>query len=132
MRTVRRCILLTVTAAVLVAGCGTAATQPTPQPAVHPSPHESLVEGARSDAARRSGLPAREMKVVALESVTWSDGSLGCPRPGMSYTQALVPGYRIRLQVGREVWDYHASERGSLALCPPGQARDPMPGGGRS
>lgn len=123
--------VLTATAS-LVAGCGTAATQPTLQPAVRASPHESLVEAARIDAARRSGLPAREMKVVSLESVTWRNGSLGCPRPGMSYTDALVPGYRIRLQVGRQVWDYHASERGSLALCPPGQAQDPVPGAGRA
>lgn len=128
---VRKFVLPAAIAASL-AGCGTTPAQPTMQPAAHPSPHESLVEAARADAARRSGLPAREMKVVALESVTWRDGSLGCPRPGMGYTQALVPGYRIRLQVGREVWDYHASERGGIALCPPGQAQDPVPGGGRS
>ena len=115
-----------------LAGCSATATQPTMQPAAHPSPHESLVEAARTDASRRTGLPAREMKVVSLESVTWRDGSLGCPRPGMGYTQALVPGYRIRLQVGREVWDYHGSERGGIALCPPGRAEDPVPGGGRS
>lgn len=127
-----RSLVLLLALDVSLAGCGATPTQPTMQPAMHPSPHESLIEAARSDAARRSGLPAREMKVVSLESVTWSDGSLGCPRPGMSYTQALVPGYRIRLQVGREVWDYHASERGGILLCPPGRSQDPVPGGGRS
>jgi hypothetical protein len=59
--------------------------------------------------------------------VTWSDGSLGCPKPGMLYTQALVPGYRVKLKVGSEVWDYHASERGGVVLCPPGLAREPGP-----
>ncbi|WP_427913647.1 hypothetical protein ACPWT1_01350 [Ramlibacter sp. MMS24-I3-19] len=127
-----RSLVLLAAVGASLAGCAATATQPTLQPAVHPSPHESLVEAARSDAAGRSGLPAREMKLVALESVTWPDGSLGCPRPGMGYTQALVPGYRIRLQVGREVWDYHASERGGLVLCPPGRAQEPVPGGGRS
>ena len=90
-------------------------------------PHERVAEVARSDAARRSGLPVSQLKVVTLESVTWPDGSLGCPRPGMAYTQALVPGYRVRLQVGTEVWDYHASERGAIVLCPPDRSQEPGP-----
>ena len=38
-----------------------------------------------------------QVKVLTVESVTWSDGSLGCPEPGMMYTQALVRGHRIRV-----------------------------------
>jgi hypothetical protein len=42
---------------------------------------------------------------------------------------ALVPGYRIRIQAGDNVLDYHASRRGYLVLCPPGRSVDPVPGG---
>ena len=87
---------------------------------------DQRVTAARADAARRSGLPPAQVQLVKAEPVTWSDGSLGCPRPGMLYTQALVPGYRLQLRVGSEIWNYHGSERGALALCPAGQAQEPV------
>ena len=86
---------------------------------------ERIVQSARADAARRSGLPAAQLQVLSAAAVTWSDGGLGCPRKGMLYTQALVPGYRVKLKVGSEVWDYHAGERGGVLLCPPGQSQEP-------
>ena len=89
----------------------------------------SVIDAARSDAAKRSGLPASNLQVVSAEAVTWSDGSLGCPTKGMLYTQALVPGYRVQIKVGAEVWDYHASERGNVQLCPAGRSQKPAPGG---
>ena len=39
-----------------------------------------------------------DVTVVSYEDVTWPDGALGCPEPGMSYTQALVPGARLVLE----------------------------------
>jgi hypothetical protein len=57
------------------------------------------------------------MVVIRDQAVTWSDGSLGCPQPGVFYTQALVPGYWVVLQVGDQEYDYRASERGHFVLC---------------
>lgn len=85
----------------------------------------SVVDAALADAATRSGLPAAQLEVASALSVTWADASLGCPRPGLLYTQALVPGYRVRVKAGAEVWDYRAGERGALVLCPPGRALEP-------
>lgn len=90
---------------------------------------QSVVRTALDDAARRTGRDASTLKVISSEVVTWSDGSLGCPEPGKLYTMALVPGYRIRIQASDQVLDYHASRRGGLVLCPPGQSVDPVPGG---
>ena len=100
-----------------LAGTGTGNEKP---------PVDKRVVAASADAAKRSGLPPAQVQVVKAESVTWSDGSLGCPRPGMLYTQALVPGYRVQLRVGSEVWNYHGSERGVMALCPAVQAQEPV------
>jgi hypothetical protein len=61
--------------------------------------------------------------------VTWSDGSLGCPEPGMLYTQALVRGYRIVLQAGDERLEYHAGKSGQPKFCPADKAIPPVPGG---
>lgn len=104
-------------------GCN-AAGEPT-RPMTRDLP--STVEAALDDAAGRSGLARTALRVVSAEEVTWADGSLGCPQPGASYTMALVPGYRIRIQAGAQLLDYHAGTRGALQLCPSGQAIDPAP-----
>ena len=88
---------------------------------------QSVSDAALADAARRTGLPLAQLKVTAAEAVTWRDGSLGCPEPGMAYTEALVPGYRVRITADGQEFDYHASSRGSLLLCPAGRAREPLP-----
>lgn len=92
-------------------------------------PLQALVDAALEDAARRTKLERSKLNVISAEAVTWPDGSLGCPQPGMLYTQALVPGYRIRIQAGTEVLDYHAGRRGQLVLCPSGRSMEPAPGG---
>jgi hypothetical protein len=84
------------------------------------------VAAARADAARRSGRDAAAFVLESADAVTWRDGSLGCPRPGMMYTQALVPGYRVRLRLADERFDYHGDRRGRVELCPPGQGVDPV------
>jgi hypothetical protein len=121
----RSCLLLSL----WLAGCAAGGAETPMSTASGPlAPHARVIEAARADAAARSGSPASQLKVVTLESVTWPDGSLGCPQPGMAYTQALVPGYRVRLQVGDEVWDYHASERGGIVRCPAARSQEPGPG----
>lgn len=70
-----------------------------------------------ADAASRAGTAEADVVVVRGESVTWSDGSLGCPQPGMSYTQAITPGYWVVLDVAGTEYDYRATARGSFVLC---------------
>ena len=89
-----------------------------------PAEASAIVDAAVADAAQKLQVKAT---VVAVERVTWRDGSLGCPQPGMNYTQALVPGWRIRLTAGSRAIDYHASEGGRLVYCPPGRAKTPLP-----
>jgi len=89
---------------------------------------DAMVHAARADAARRIALAADSFELVGAERVTWRDGSLGCPQPGMSYTMALVPGYRIRLRGAGQLLDYHASVRGALLLCPADRSVEPLPG----
>jgi hypothetical protein len=99
----------------------------TPEPAGERT-MEAMVQAARAHASRNAGAAPQSIQLVRAEGVTWRDGSLGCPREGRAFTQALVPGYRIVLRSGDRSWDYHASRRGGLVLCPPGQAEDPLPG----
>lgn len=113
----------------LLAAC--AAPAQVDQPVMPPGremPMQSIIEAVLADAVERTGLGRDALEVLGAEAVTWPDGSLGCPRPGMEYTQALVPGYRIRVRAGERTLDYHANRRGYWILCPDGAAQDPLPG----
>jgi hypothetical protein len=54
-----------------------------------------------------NGLKADEVAVVSAESREWRDGSLGCPQPGMMYTQAITSGYLIVLEVEGHQYEFH-------------------------
>jgi len=75
------------------------------------------VQAAIADAAERFGVPESQVAVAGALRVVWSDGSLGCPEDGMMYTQALVDGYLLTLEVdGRRV-DYHGENGRPPFLC---------------
>ena len=96
----------------------------TEDPAVGEVPAE-IMASLLADAASRTGVDASAIDVVQADSVTWPDGSLGCPEPGMLYTQALVDGYHVILAAGDEEIDYRASAAGGFRVCEGGR----RPGG---
>ena len=74
-----------------------------------------LLEAVIADASSVSG--GDEVEVVVAEARVWNDGSLGCPRPGELYTQAIVDGYRVVLSVGDQELDYRLTAEGPFRLC---------------
>lgn len=66
-----------------------------------------MVALVRESLATRLDLPQRRVDLVALESITWPDNSLGCPAEGITYTPDPLPGYRIVLSAGDETYTYH-------------------------
>lgn len=144
-RSPRSAALLAVTA-LLVTGCGSGIDgtddvdgADAPPPAQAPSDGSGTGAGvdgtggvpdglgdavavAVSDAAGVAGVTESAVVVLLAEFVTWPDGSLGCPEPDMAYTQALVDGYRIELEVAGGVVAYH----GALG-SPPFRCRAPEP-----
>jgi len=78
---------------------------------------EPLIAAARTDLARRLGVPEGEIVVISVEAVEWRDGSLGCPAPGMAYIQVITPGFRVILQVGGIEYEYHTDARQSVVFC---------------
>ena len=81
---------------------------------------EATVELAAADLATRLQVDRGAIEVVDAQVVTWPDGSLGCPRPGEMYTQALIEGSRLILGTnGRtRIYIYHAAADGQPFLCP--------------
>ena len=103
------------------------------QPVQEPPTHivgevpDSMLEAIKVDLAGRLSASVDEFEVIKAQSITWNDGSLGCPKPGQNYTQALVPGYWIILVRGDEKYDYRATERDYFFLCEmPGPLRPPF------
>ena len=75
------------------------------------------IEAAIADAAERFGVPEEEVAVAAAVRVTWADGALGCPVDGVMYTQALVPGYLLTLEVEGRRHAYHGADGRAPFLC---------------
>ena len=82
-----------------------------------PADQPREVAVALADAADRTGVDPDDIEVAAFEEVTWSDGAMGCPQPGQMYTQALVEGYRVLLEVEGSTLSYHGAEGGDPSLC---------------
>jgi hypothetical protein len=111
-------------------------TQPTPsdgEPTMPdqnlPSPGdvpEQLFRDMVEEAAVVAGVTPAEVTVDRAVAVIWNDGSLGCPEPGLMYTQVLVDGYWVVLRAGGQEFDFRASQSGEVKLCPPGQGRPPI------
>ena len=85
------------------------------------------LEGAIADVAADLGIEEDAIEVIAVESVTWRDGALGCPEPDGMYTQALVDGYRIVLRADGEALHYHGAWDQPPFRCDDPQ--EPAPGG---
>ncbi|WP_010147485.1 hypothetical protein [Serinicoccus profundi] len=75
------------------------------------------VQEAIAAEAERSGVEPDAVGIAGYADVTWSDGSIGCPRPGMMYTQALVPGHQLVLEVDGSYASYHAAEGKPFSYC---------------
>jgi hypothetical protein len=122
-------VLVAALALLVMGGC---AETPTAQPAqentvsddagTSPSGRTGVSADAVRDLSRRLDLTPEQITVVSAEEVTWRDGSLGCPQPGMMYTQALTDGSRVVLEAAGKRYEYHAGGQRPAFLC-----EDPEP-----
>ncbi len=88
-------------------------TNPTPSN----SGLERLVAQAKEDLAGRLAIDVAQIDLVEIEPVTWPDGSLGCPQPGMRYIQVPQDGALILLAVEGRVYEYHSGGGRDPFLC---------------
>jgi hypothetical protein len=91
-------------------------TEPPAAPITGETP-DSVLNPILSDLAAQLGVDQSAITVIQSASVTWNNGSLGCPEPGMMYTEALVNGYHVILEVDGVQYDYRATETGYFLQC---------------
>lgn len=87
---------------------------PTGKPVVLP---KSVLDPILADAATRSGVAVDQLVVVTSLSITWSDGSLGCPEPGQAYIQVVLEGYRVSIRAATTTYDYRGAGMSGFKLC---------------
>jgi len=76
-----------------------------------------LLDAVIADLSERTGATLDQIKLVRAQAITWPDGSLGCPQPGVFYTQALVNGYWVVLEAGDREYDYRLADTGYFFVC---------------
>ena len=91
-------------------------TTVTTSPGVDPS-MQGQVDLAVADLATRLSIDASGITTISAKGVTWPDGSLGCPQPGMVYTQVTVDGALIELGAGGATYSYHSGGSRAPFLC---------------
>jgi len=75
------------------------------------------VQAAVADLAERLAADPADVTVLEVREVTWRDGSLGCPEPGLAATQALVSGQLVVLERDSVRYEYHSGPGRPLFYC---------------
>jgi hypothetical protein len=78
-----------------------------PAPGV-PDAATQIVQQMLLDLSEKQGVDISQIEVASVEAMTWPDGGLGCPQPGMMYVQVLIDGYKVVLKAKGQEFDYHS------------------------
>ena len=49
--------------------------------------------------AEHTGTDYKQVAIVAVEALEFSDSSLGCPQQGMAYLQVITPGHKVVAEI---------------------------------
>ena len=93
---------------------------------------DKAVTLAREALSRQLGRAVDGAAIVDVVAVSWPDSSMGCPKPGMIYSQVLLSGHLVHLRVSDVVYAVHVGA-GEAVVCGPdasadgGSRRQPRP-----
>ncbi len=82
---------------------------------------EQALLAAQQVLAKQTNTAPEEMQLVSITAREWPDSSLGCPKPGMMYTQVITPGYLVVLDAGGKQYNVHTDSGGRAVVCQLGQ-----------
>lgn len=77
----------------------------------------SVVDPVVAEIARLANVPIDQVIVKSAEAVTFPDGGLGCPVPGMVYIQVLVDGFKIVAEAGGTTYDFRGTGPDRFRRC---------------
>ena len=62
------------------------------------------------------GVKGKDIRIVHISRVDWPNSALGCPKPGLSYTQTILPGYLALLSYEKKHYRVHIGS-GRAIVC---------------
>jgi hypothetical protein len=74
----------------------------------------SVSRAVLEEASKQSRLSMSQVRIVNAEQREWSNGCLGLSEPGRMCTQAIVSGWRVTVEGGRETYVYRTNATGSV------------------
>lgn len=74
----------------------------------------SVLKAVQQDLARQTNLPEEEFKLKSATHESWTDGCLGLAKPGEMCSQALVDGWRVIVNRGKQSWVYRTDTNGRV------------------
>ena len=100
------------------------------EPVTVPSHLQPIADQIIEDIIGRTGIDRNAISLLSYEAVTWPDGAIGCPQPGMAYTQALVDGYRLLFDASGKQMFYHTAGTQRFVFCDTAKVKPdkPVPG----
>ena len=107
-----------IASATLLAACAQQPLKPSSPDIDKTWTFEQAIHWARADFGQSLGIDADAVTIISAKSVIWASGARGCPRPGQTYTQALVSGHQIVLENGDQRAYYHAGDSERPFRCP--------------
>ena len=60
-------------------------------------PPDTVIQAALDAASSQLGVPTDNLIVVMTAQRDWPDASLGCPEPGRTSAQVIIPGYVVTI-----------------------------------
>jgi hypothetical protein len=75
---------------------------------------DSVSRAVLQDASRRLNLSTSGLSIVQAERRDWPNGCLGLAEPGVFCTQAIVPGWQVTVEGGKQPLVYRTNESGSV------------------
>jgi hypothetical protein len=77
------------------------------------------VQAARLQIAQAVGVDPGLVLPLNVTAVEWSDTCLGIQSPGQVCAPAIIPGYRIILRIGNQLFEAHTDELGNTVYWVP-------------
>lgn len=92
-----------------------------------PAEVQAPLAAARQLLASTLGITVEELALedVRWQRVTYPSSALGCPAPGVAYTEALAEGYRFALHSGGTAYELHTDLGGGTAVLCEGVVPEP-------
>ena len=91
-------------------------SQPIPTPTTTPEIFMPLpadlhaFEVVRATLAANLGIDPLSITQVEVVSIDWPDTCLGLPALGEMCAQVVTPGYRVRVQMGEVIYEFHTDQ----------------------